>query len=101
MGAFGVCQANHSGLWGNQPAMGGSESLQVHLINPSEVSFGTAFVTPRWLYVLAGATPETFGDPRLVDETLAPLDIATVNPGDIVGIGTHTGNAIRGYEVGR
>ena len=42
--------------------------MRVHLINPSEVSFGTAVITPRWLYVLAAATPRLFGDPFLVDE---------------------------------
>ena len=36
----------------------------------------------------------------LVDETLEPLDFATIKAGDIVGIGIHTGNALRGYEVG-
>ena len=25
----------------------------------------------------------------------------TIQPGDVVGIGIHTGNALRGYEVGR
>ena len=30
--------------------------MKVHLINPSSVSFGTAVITPRWQYVLAGAT---------------------------------------------
>ena len=50
--------------------------MNVHLINPSHVSFGTAVITPRWLYVLAGATPKTYGDPILVDETLALLDPA-------------------------
>ena len=75
--------------------------MNVHLINPSHVSFGTAVITPRWLYVLAGATPARYGDPILVDETLALLDPATIQPGDIVGIGVHTGNALRGYEVGR
>jgi len=29
--------------------------MRVHLINPSEVSFGNAVFTPRWLYVLASA----------------------------------------------
>ena len=48
--------------------------MRVHLINPSEVSFGTAVITPRWLYVLAAATPASFGDPYLVDETLAAVD---------------------------
>ena len=31
--------------------------MRVHLINPSDVSFGTGVITPRWLYVLAAATP--------------------------------------------
>jgi radical SAM superfamily enzyme YgiQ (UPF0313 family) len=75
--------------------------LVVHLVNPSEVAFGTAVVTPRWLYVLAGATPERFGDPHLVDETLAPLELDSIAPNDVVGIGIHTGNTMRGYEVGR
>jgi hypothetical protein len=75
--------------------------VKVHLINPSHVSFGTAVITPRWLYVLAGATPRSYGDPILVDETLALLDPASIREGDIVGIGIHTGNALRGYEVGR
>ena len=42
--------------------------MKVHLINPSSVSFGTAVITPRWQYVLAAATPASFGDPLLVDE---------------------------------
>jgi len=75
--------------------------LRVHLVNPSHVSFGIAVITPRWLYVLAAATPRTWGDPVLVDETLEVLDPASVEPGDVVGIGIHTGNALRGYEVGR
>jgi radical SAM superfamily enzyme YgiQ (UPF0313 family) len=37
--------------------------MRVHLVNPSDVSFGTAVITPRWLYVLAAATPERFGTP--------------------------------------
>jgi radical SAM superfamily enzyme YgiQ (UPF0313 family) len=75
--------------------------MSVHLINPSNISFGIGVITPRWLYVLAAATPERFGDPHLVDETLERLDPDTVQPGDIVGIGIHTDNALRGYEVGR
>ena len=75
--------------------------MRVHLINPSEVSFGTAVITPRWLYVLAAATPESFGEPCLVDETLAAVDPARIQAGDIVGIGIHTANALRGYEIGK
>src|SRR5438270_1414650 len=73
----------------------------VHLINPSHVSFGTAVITPRWLYVLAAATPKSSGDPILVDETLSPLDPTRINAGDIVGIGIHTATALRGYEIGK
>jgi len=72
----------------------------IHLINPSEVSFGTAVITPRWLYVIAAATPKSFGDPSLVDETLVAVDPEQIHAGDIVGIGIHTANALRGYEIG-
>jgi hypothetical protein len=75
--------------------------MRIHLINPSHVSFGVAVITPRWLYVLASATGTEWGDPTLVDETLDPFDPATIHPGDVVGIGIHSGNARRGYEVGR
>jgi len=75
--------------------------VRVHLVNPSHVSFGVGVITPRWLYVIAAATPSEFGDPLITDETLTVLDPASIQPGDIVGIGIHTGNALRGYEVGR
>jgi len=75
--------------------------MTVHLVNPSDNSFGTAVITPRWLFVLAAATPRSMGNPILVDESLEQLDPATIQPGDVVGISVHTGNALRGYEVGR
>ena len=75
--------------------------MRVHLVNPSDLSFGLAVITPRWLFVLAAATPERFGDPVIVDETLDRLDPETLAPGDVCGIGIHTGNALRGYEIGR
>jgi len=75
--------------------------MSVHLVNPSDNSFGTAVITPRWLFVLAAATPRTAGDPILVDESLEQIVPQTIAPGDIVGISVHTGNALRGYEVGR
>ncbi|OFW05394.1 MAG: radical SAM protein [Acidobacteria bacterium RIFCSPLOWO2_02_FULL_67_36] len=75
--------------------------MRVHLINPSHLSFGVGVITPRWLYVLAAATPDKYGDPLITDETLEALDPSTIERGDIVGIGIHTGNALRGYEVGR
>ena len=75
--------------------------MRIHLINPSDVSFGIGVITPRWLFVLAEATPREFGDPIIVDETLELLDPNTIAAGDIVGIGIHTGNALRGYKIGR
>jgi hypothetical protein len=52
--------------------------MRVHLVNPSHAAFGVAVITPRWLFVLAGATPRAFGDPVLVDESIAPFDPSTV-----------------------
>jgi radical SAM superfamily enzyme YgiQ (UPF0313 family) len=75
--------------------------MRVHLVNPSDIAFGTAVITPRWLYVLASATPRAFGDPVICDETLEELDPVSIQAGDVVGIGIHTGNALRGYEVGK
>jgi hypothetical protein len=75
--------------------------MRIHLVNPSDLSFGTAVITPRWLYVLAAATPDNYGVPVITDETLEPLDVSGVDAGDVVGIGIHTGNALRGYRLGR
>ena len=75
--------------------------MTVHLINPSDMAFGIAVITPRWLYVLAAATPKRYGNPRICDETLEQIDPETIQAGDVVGIGIHTGNALRGYELGR
>jgi radical SAM superfamily enzyme YgiQ (UPF0313 family) len=75
--------------------------MSVHLVNPSHLSFGIGVITPRWLFVLAGATPAAHGEPRITDETLETLDLDIIHPGDVVGIGIHTGNALRGYEIGR
>lgn len=74
--------------------------MTAYLVNPSHISFGIGVITPRWLYVLAAATPSTYGEPCLVDETLEAFDTSVVQPGDVVGIGIHTGNALRGYEIG-
>ncbi|HEV1993217.1 MAG TPA: hypothetical protein VGR03_02695, partial [Candidatus Acidoferrum sp.] len=75
--------------------------MRVYLINPNHLSFGVGVITPRWLYVIAAATPRSFGDPILVDETLAQIDSTQIQPGDVVGIGIHSGNALRGYEIGK
>ena len=53
--------------------------MTVHLVNPSHVSFGIGVITPRWLYVLAGATPAAWGTPLITDETLEPLALDSVS----------------------
>jgi hypothetical protein len=75
--------------------------VNVHLVNPSSVSFGTAVITPRWQYVIVAATPRTFSDPMLVDETLFQMDPDRIQQGGAIGIGIHTANALRGYEIGK
>jgi radical SAM superfamily enzyme YgiQ (UPF0313 family) len=73
---------------------------QVILVNPANSSMGYSIITPRWLFVLAMATPtELVGDPKIVDESLARFDASVVRPGDIVGIGISTGNCVAGYRV--
>ena len=64
-----------------------SDVLAVHLINPSDFSFGIGFMAPRWLYVIADATPERFGVPQITDETLDPLDSSKIQlMGALVGV---------------
>jgi hypothetical protein len=75
--------------------------VTVHLVNPSDVSFGVGVITPRWLYVLAHATPDRFGVPEITDETLEPFAASRIHAGDVVGIGIHTSNALRGYHIGQ
>jgi hypothetical protein len=65
--------------------------MTIHLVNPSHLSFGVGVITPRWLFVLAGATPAAYGRPRITDETLEPFDIHRVAPGDVVGVGDSHG----------
>src|SRR5260370_19250412 len=73
---------------------------KVILVNPSLSTAGYSFITPRWLYVLAQATPvELVGDPILVDESIERFDPGMLSPGDIVGIGITSGNCIPGYRV--
>ena len=75
--------------------------MHVFIVNPSHFSFGTGFITPRWLYVLAAATPAKWGDPVLSDEGLEPFDVEQLEQGDVIGIGLHTGNALVGYALGQ
>ena len=73
---------------------------KVVLVNPSLSTAGYSFITPRWLYVLAQATPvELVGDPVIVDESIERFDPDILSPGDIVGIGISSGNCIPGYRV--
>jgi radical SAM superfamily enzyme YgiQ (UPF0313 family) len=73
---------------------------KVVLVNPSMSTVGYSFITPRWLYVLAEATPSALiGDPVLVDESLEKFNPDIIEPGDIVGIGISSGNCLPGYQA--
>lgn len=73
---------------------------KVILVNPSMATLGYSIVTPRWMFVIAQATPQDLvGTPVLVDETLKEFDSSIISPGDIVGISIHTGNCTAGYRV--
>ena len=76
--------------------------MRVHLINPSEVSFGTAVITPRWL-VCPGRRDASaaLAIPVWSMKLWNALDPLRIQPGDIVGIGIHTANALRGYAIGK
>jgi radical SAM superfamily enzyme YgiQ (UPF0313 family) len=73
---------------------------KVILVNPAMSTLGYSVITPRWLFVIAQATPtELAGEPVLIDESLEEFDPQRVNPGDIVGIGISTGNCLAGYRI--
>ena len=73
---------------------------KVVLVNPAMSTLGYSVITPRWLFVIAQATPvELIGDPVLVDEAIQEFDPEVVHPGDIVGIGISTGHCLTGYEI--
>jgi radical SAM superfamily enzyme YgiQ (UPF0313 family) len=75
---------------------------RVFLVNPALATLGFSFITPRWLYVIAQATPaDLVGDPVIVDEVIERFDPARVHAGDIVGVGISTGNCLAGYRMVR
>src|SRR5260370_9827078 len=73
---------------------------RVILLNPGLTSMAYTIRAPRWLCVIAQATPtDLVGDHVLVDEALQEFDPGIVHPGDIVGIGISTGNCLAGYRI--
>lgn len=75
---------------------------KVILVNPSMSTAGYSFFTPRWLFVLAEATPaDLIGDPVIVDEAVEKLDAELIRPGDIVGVGMTSATCLAGYRVVR
>ena len=73
---------------------------RVVLLNPTMSTLGYSVIAPRWLYVIAQATPtDLVGDPMVIDEALTNFDPKVVGPGDILGIGISTGNCFAGYRA--
>ena len=56
-------------------------AMTVHLVNPSHLSFGIGVITPRWMFVLAAATPSTFGSRTSRMKHSSPSKSARFNPG--------------------
>ncbi|MGH9446269.1 MAG: B12-binding domain-containing radical SAM protein [Terriglobia bacterium] len=73
---------------------------KVMLVNPAMSTLGYSVITPRWLFVIAQATPvELVGDPVVMDEAIHEFRSDMVQAGDIVGIGISTGNCLAGYRI--
>ena len=79
--------------------------FRVFLVNPapSAERIKFSFITPRFLPVLAAVTPEAdfIKGLRLIDQAVEPFPIDEVQPGDLVGIGIHTFNALHGYNLAK
>ena len=77
--------------------------FRVFLVNPapSAERIKFSFITPRFLPVLAAVTPEEdfIKGLRLIDQAVEPFPLDEVQPGDLVGIGIHTFNALHGYNL--
>ena len=77
-----------------------TNGFRIHLINPANVRSGFAVMTPRWMPVLAAATPSPWINRlRLCDMAVDQLDYGTIKDQDLVGLSLHTLNAARGYEI--
>jgi hypothetical protein len=73
-----------------------TSSIQVtSLLGPRS----SLLATSRWLYVLAAATPESFGDPSLVDDTLLLWTQLVFRPA-MLSASASTANALPGYKLG-
>jgi hypothetical protein len=52
-------------------------------------TFGYSFFTPRWLFVIAQATPaDVVGDPLVVDESIPALSIREISSASGSAAGT-------------
>jgi radical SAM superfamily enzyme YgiQ (UPF0313 family) len=75
---------------------------KVILVNPANATVGYSVITPRWLFVIAGATPTNLVDDLvIIDMPVTPFNAEDITPGDIVGVGIHSGNCLAGYRIVR
>jgi hypothetical protein len=65
-----------------------------HLVNRSHLFFGIGVITRRWLFVLSAASPPAYGLPRILDETLEPLDLRRMSMALDGMIRAHTASRI-------
>jgi hypothetical protein len=62
--------------------------MQVHLINPSDVSFGTGVITARRLYVMAETTPRSYGNPAKISQVQHKVFHMESSPSEMTGVET-------------
>src|SRR2546425_11825915 len=75
---------------------------KVILVNPANATVGYSVITPRCLFVIAGATPTNLvGDPFIIDVPVTLFEAEDVAPGDVVGIGIHSGICRSAYQITR
>ena len=75
--------------------------MRVHLVNPSDSSFGIGVITPVGYMSWPQPLPPATATPSLRTRLSAPFQPESIEPGDVIGIGIHTGNALRGMELGK
>lgn len=74
--------------------------FKIILVNPANVCSGFAIMTPRWIPVIAGATPAEFASSVLsIDMAIEDFAFDQFGEDDLVAVSIHTLNALRAYQL--
>ena len=78
-----------------------SDSIGIHLADPSDLSLEMAAIDPRWPYVPALASLPIHGVPQIMGKTLGPFDESAVASQSVINTGDPHYNTLRGHGLGR